>query len=571
MKQIKFIAELQYQHDWPPTLALPATVASQGKIICTMETARPVSSYWTDWGGTYDMPDTSQILLFFDGFLSRVESEADLLNTQKSYYVEGTRVYIHLPRYPWTYSPEHAQTKTVQGYASAPPDGTNPSDDAYMINGVRVHYPVRLRIPSVKNELSDIISGVKLYNTFNFRFANNDGHFDNLQLHRVVGTPARLSKSLSSPTTLGDYKTIRYGYIQDINITTSEMTIEAAEINRTLDDQVCRHFQTREFDERLNLADKRMPIAWGSIKGAKLIKLRDRQYIPCDPDYLEGYSDVYDDKGNIISQTLNDGGNTRSQYEIRDKVIHSTDPQRLPKTCDFTGRSAGDKNKIGRIIVDEIEAKSKIPYTASNWDLTETEEYIAASPQIGLLAEKGKVKDIIVGCLTNDSAFLITKNDGRLTLRGWGLAYPDHEIPSWQITKPPQKSYSDDAFFCSSVRVLYGYRHDSKKYERSILLDQDEEKIYKKWHTRQRREVKTRLIDDPSAEVLANTLLGRFRRRIEVVTVAVGYNTAEINPLDTVSLEMVVNDRRFSSYRRWRVRAVNPAQDILELEAITDK
>jgi len=103
----------------PPTLALPATVAFQGgNIICVMETARPASpywSYWTDWGGTYDMPDTSQILLFFDGFLHRVESAADLLSTHKSYYVEGTRVYIHLPRYPWTYSPEHTQRKPHEG------------------------------------------------------------------------------------------------------------------------------------------------------------------------------------------------------------------------------------------------------------------------------------------------------------------------------------------------------------------------------------------------------------------------------------------------------------------------
>ena len=80
------------------TLALPAAVASQeDKIICVMETARPASSYWLDWGGTYDMPDTSQVLLFFDGFLDRVE---------------GTRVYIHLPRYPWTYSLEHTQRET---------------------------------------------------------------------------------------------------------------------------------------------------------------------------------------------------------------------------------------------------------------------------------------------------------------------------------------------------------------------------------------------------------------------------------------------------------------------------
>jgi len=563
MKQIKFITELQYQPDWPPTLALPATIASQGgNIICVMETARPESSYWTEWGGTYDTPDTSQILLFFDGFLKRVESETDLLSTHKSYYVDGTRVYIHLPRYPWTYSPEHAKTKTVQGYASAPPDSTKPSDDVYMINGVRVHYPVRLRIPSVKNELSDIISGVKLYNTFKLQFTNNDGHFDNIQDHRIIGSPARLRKSLSSPTTLGDYQTIRYGYIQDINITAKEMTIEAAEINRTLEDQICRNFKEGEFDANLKLADKHMPIAWGPIKGAKLIKIRDRQYIPCDPDYLEGYSGVYDDEGNTLSQ---------SQYEIRDKIIHITNPQRLPKTCDFNGKSAGGENRIGRIIVSEIEAKSKIPYTAGNWDTNETDDYILSSAQIGLLAEKGKVKDIIVGCLTNDSAFLITKNDGRLTLRGWNGNYPDHEIPSWQIIKPPQKFYSDDAFFSSSVKVLYDYLHDTKAYEKSILLDQDEEKIYEEWYTKQRREVKTRLVDDQAAEDLANTLLRRFRRRIEVFTVSVGYNTAEINPLDTVNLEMMVNDRRFSSHGCWRVRGVNPAQDILELEAITEE
>ena len=63
-------------------------------------------------------------------------------------------------------------------------------------------------------------------------------------------------------------------------------------------------------------------------------------------------------------------------------------------------------------------------------------------------------------------------------------------------------------------------------------------------------------------------LLGRFRRRNEIFQVAVGYDTSEINPLDTVELDMDVNGRRFSLHKRWRVREVNPAQDTLKLEAI---
>jgi len=565
MKQIKFIAELPHHHEWPPMLAVPAAViASQesDKFICVIKPLHPESSYWINWGGTYDTPKTTQILLFFDGFLSRMTSKTDLLNTNKSYYVDGTQIYMHLLRYPWMYPREHAQTKTIKGYATAPPDGTDPSNDAYMINGVRVHYPVRLRIPSVKNELSDIISGVKLYNTFKLQFTNNDGYFDNLQNHGVIGTPARLKKTLSSPTTFDDYKTIRYGYIQDINISTKEMTIEAAEINKTLEDQVCRHFKEKEFDDRLNLKGKRMPVAWGPIEGAKLIKIEEGQYIPCDPDYLEGYTRIYDDDGNAISP---------SQYVIENKILTITNPQRTPKTCDFNGRSAGDKNKIGRIIVNEIAAKSRIPYTAGQWDIEETDRYIPTSPRLSLLVGKGKVKDLIIGCLSSDSAFLIIKNDGRLTLRSWNREYVTHTIPSWMITKPPQKSYSDDEFFCSSVKVLLGYQNDTKKYKYSFLEDADEEIIYRDWYKKQQREVKTYLYHVRSAVLLAERLLNRFRRRIEVFTVAVGYNTAEINPLDTVEIEMVVNDRRFSSHRRWRVRAVNPAQDILELEAITEE
>ena len=303
--------------------------------------------------------------------------------------------------------------------------------------------------------------------------------------------------------------------------------------------------------------DKSLPVAWGAHKGAKLIRIGTRLYAPCDPEYISQISKVYDRDGNVVPASSLIPGKL---VEINPNASSIT-----PHTCDFDGRR---RDRIGEIIIDEIEAKSRIPYTAGNWDTSESNRYISTSPKVGIVVYRGKVRELIATCLKNDSAFLIIKNDGRFSLRGWDMTYNTHSIPKWRLTKMPRKTHLEETFFTSSVRVHYNYRHDTKKYQSSFLLDTEEEKIYGELHARQRREIKTDLTSEVDAKRIAGVLLGRFRRRNEIFQVAVGYDTSEINPLDTVELDMDVNGRRFSLHKRWRVREVNPAQDTLKLEAI---
>jgi hypothetical protein len=83
-----------------------------------------------------------------------------------------------------------------------------------------------------------------------------------------------------------------------------------------------------------------------------------------------------------------------------------------------------------------------------------------------------------------------------------------------------------------------------------------------------RKEFETYLTTDTDAYNLGEKLSDRFSVLREIVQVGVGYDTSEINLLDTVELELNINGRIFSKYTTWIVKEIDPAQDILVLEPI---
>jgi hypothetical protein len=216
--------------------------------------------------------------------------------------------------------------------------------------------------------------------------------------------------------------------------------------------------------------------------------------------------------------------------------------------------------------VKELEQKAEQKYVEGMWDITEVERYSGLSPFVSFFFSGGNVKKMIEEVLKNDSAFLFTKNDGRLTIRRFGLTYEYHKIPSWMTTQNPSKEFSESRTFMSSVAVQYNRNFESGKSESIFLYDEKETEIFEIYTKRNRITYETNLINLVDAQSLALRLFSRFSRRLESVKLGTGYDCSAINMLDTVELPVVINERSFSSFDVWTVLAVDPAQDKLEIE-----
>jgi hypothetical protein len=564
MGDIRFIAELSQRTFYPPEVAVGAVVSTsqQGKIISMIETGyQATGNYWTDWGGTYDNPETTQLQLYFDLFLTPVGSVSGLLSTENSFYVSGTIIYINTPKFPWRYEDQGTEMLTVEGYSSSVSNPLNQSDINYDVNGINVPYPVRLVVPSstMQNQLSDIINGIVLYSSFKLEFGNEDGRFDNSDDANFFNTPVSLKKTTVENPMISDFKAIRSGLVENVEVTDKSMFVTVADTNRTLDDEVCRIFTIEEFpDAPSDTIDKKIPLLWGSQYNLDLFDVGTDKYVVIDPEILASVDAVYDADGNLLEYIVSNGIITVTSDDGEGGIVEAS-------TADATG---SPDNKIGQIIVSEIQAKSGISYQEGPWDTTETDYYISISSRINLYFDSGKVKDLIKKCLENDSAFLINKNDGRLTLRQWGKLYDDHTIPSWLIMQRPERTNLDPKYYASSVAVEYNYNKGDDKYTSVYLNDLSEKNISGKFRKRQRKTYPTLLTTESDASSLSVRMLGRFGGRPEIWKVAVGYDCSEINPLDTVILTLSYNGRVVSNfYNCFIVRGINPAQDKLTLEA----
>ena len=99
-----------------------------------------------------------------------------------------------------------------------------------MVVNVPVKYPSLLTVPSssLKNALSDIISGIILYKTWNVTLINDDGRFDSEEESSFFNTPARLKKTTVDIPTIDDYQVVRYGFVDNIDNDGNNLTIKVS-------------------------------------------------------------------------------------------------------------------------------------------------------------------------------------------------------------------------------------------------------------------------------------------------------------------------------------------------------
>ena len=149
-------------------------------------------------------------------------------------------------------------------FSTAPRNEDNLSDIYY--GGVRA-IP-RMEIPSLNNAISDAISGVNVYNSFNINIDNSDGFFDGVDILNYFNTPLQISKTSTNAQSIDEFNQIRFGIVQDIKVDFKKIQITAVDQFYLMNKEYCRKFTRDEFpnipDSNLN---ENIPVGWGTLYG----------------------------------------------------------------------------------------------------------------------------------------------------------------------------------------------------------------------------------------------------------------------------------------------------------------
>lgn len=573
---VKYIAELFQTNQWPPKLAIQNSVYAGVSHIFSFSIAPLVTedtdptNYWIVWGGYFDNPYGYGLQVYMDSFLTEVFLPSNLLVIEKSFYIDEINniCYMNIPKNPWRYFSEYASIygNVYSTFTTAPKNESNLSDIFYDI----VKVEPTMEIPSLENGLNECLGGVTTYDSFTISLDNTDGRYDGRDILAYFNTPLQISKSTENPTHISDFDRIRYGLVTDITVDFEKMEIEATDPFYMMTTEYCRKFTTDEFP---NIEDSvvgdDIPVGWGVLEGIEPIEVdKDTadpatwiDYIALDKSHITSVEGVYDEDGNSLSHTFYPAtGIIRvTSVDGDGKVIEA-------EYMNVTGKT--DCN-IGEIITEILAQNENLTYIEGIWDVTETDAYIAYAPDLSYYFDGGTTKDIIEDVLKNDIAFLIRKNDGRLTIRRWGETYINHQLESWVTTQKPTKNFEDATeYFCSTARVKYKPFYIDDIFQNSYTNDENERDIYARYRRSYTAEFETNLTTATDAEDLADRIMARFGDVRETVEVGLGVNTFDVDLLDTVDIELTVNDREFSKYSRWIVKKCDPGQDVLTMEGI---
>jgi hypothetical protein len=377
---------------------------------------------------------------------------------------------------------------------------------------------------------------------------NDDGYFDDLEVTNFFNSPSYIRKTWKENPRVEDFITIRYGMVETIKVNSNSMIVSCADLFRTLEEPVSVIVKDK-FSMAVKNIDEDLPVIYGTVT-IPLIEINDLQYVA--GENITGLSAVYDKDGNkILNPDFTDG------------IITTTSEA---KYAIVTGNP---DNRIGYIIKDIIEKKANIQYIDSFWDKAETDLYINNSPVINIAFTGGSVRDAVKNALLSDTVFLIQKNNGKFTLRQWNETYNSFNMKNWEITQFPAKNYADaQKGYFSSCIIKYNYNFSDKTYNDTLLYRDNEDKAEEMYSKLVRKEFNTYLTNETDAYNLAEKLSDRFSILRETIQVGLGHDTSEINLLDTVEIELIINERKFSKYTAWIVKEIDPAQDILTLEPI---
>ena len=572
---VKYIAELFQEGQWSPRLAIADGVYSREDNIYAFSIASLITeetdptNYWILWGGTFDNPTGFGLQVYMNQFLTEVFLSANLLSTDNSFYIDQINniCYINIPRKPWQYFQAYTSVygNFLSTFSTAPKNANNPSDIMY--GGVRTE--PRMDTPRLENGLSEVLSGVNMYNTFEITVANNDGKYDGLDITSYFNTPLQVSKSNAKITdSIEDFNTVRKGIVSNIDVDFEKMVIEATDQLYTLTTDYNPKYTKAEFESIADgTVNKDINVGWGIIKGVEPEEVNKDtsdpatwiDYIALDKDYITSVQGVYDEDGTSLTHSLN-----TTTGIIR---VTSVDGDGKVIEAEYMNVTGKTDCSIMEGITFALDENENIAYTEGIWDVTETDAYDVICPDVGVLFEGGTTRELVIKFLKNDLAFLIQKNDGRLSLRRWGEEYDTHYISNEWTTQEPSKNFEvAKKYYCNSCKVQYDRFQKEDSWQMSYLEDTDSKTIFEQYRLEYLAEFETELTTEADAKDLAERIMERFGEVRETLKVGMGVDTFEINPLDTVVFEANINGRAFSEFSRWIVKQCDPGQDTLEME-----
>ena len=523
-----------------------------------------VKNYWTEiFGATYVNINQANVQIFFKSFLTQVESIQRLMTEINSFFVDfvAEKFYININLYWWRRISglSYIYTSDTGIYTSAPKDHSNNSDNSYISGATTQNAKVIFKIPSLNQALPNIISGFSLYNDYSVQLDNTNGYWDNASITRFFNTPAIISKSIKkSVSKINDFNIIRKGVVKNIDVNLEEARLTIADNSYSFSTSFCKTFY--EYKNIMNITedilDQDIPAGFGFLRNVPLIEINDNdEYVALDKDFISEVTAVYDKDLNSITFTYNHANGVIKSTQLDDKnnIIQ-------PDMCDI---ECSGSAKIADIIKYVLVNNESISFIEENFDIDEWQAYTDYCSEIALFIESKTTNEIINDCLKNDNAYLIQKNDGRLTLRLFGHKYNTFIIPEWTITSIADKSYADASNnYCSSVQINYDYNVDKDTTTKAYINDSLEDSRIKQYKKSAKAIFETKLMTVNAAEKLSNILLHRFGYLKETVKLSLGVDTFNINLLDLISIKVKSNNRIFSNSKVWivlriRIRAAS--------------
>jgi hypothetical protein len=572
-QNVKYIAELFQSNQWSPTVAIAPNNFSRQNNIFSFSIAPLITdsgNYWITWGGYFDNVVGTGVQVYMDKFLTEVFLESNLEVTENSFYIDITNniCYMNTDKNPWQYYTAYASVygNPLSTFSTAPRNEDNLSDIYY--GGVRA-IP-RMEIPSLNNAISDAISGVNVYNSFNINIDNRDGFFDGVDILNYFNTPLQISKTSTNAQSIDEFNQIRFGIVQDIKVDFKKIQITAVDQFYLMNKEYCRKFTTDEFpnisDSNLN---ENIPVGWGTLYGIEPIEVdKDTadpatwiDYIALDKSHITSVQGVFDKDGNSLTHSFN-----ATTGVIR---VTSVDGDGEVIEAEYMNVTGKTDCSIGEIIIEALAQNENIQYIEGIWDLTETDDYLSYCADIGFYFDGGTTKELIEGVLKNDIAFLIQKNNKLLTIRQWGKTYDEHYFESWLATQAPKKNFNDATkYYCSSAKINYCKNWVNDDFDCNYLNNSSELDLFGRWRKSFLAEFETDLIAEADAIDLSDRIIERFGNVRETIEVGLGADTFEINLLDTVIFEPTINDREFSQWSQWIVKECDPGQDVIKMEGL---
>jgi len=551
---IRFLAEISKR--FSSTInATPYNNISRQYNIYYLDIRRyPKSSYWTEWGGFYDNFTGTQLELYFTQFLYKVDSIEDVFNTSFSLYITNDYlVLFNIPKHPWLYASNETEISFVIPFLSTALDPKNPSN--IILRDVLAE--VFLINPNFLVRISDNISDIVLNQGFSISFANNNGYFDDCDTWNLFNTPIHLKKSIAKKPNYNDFKTIKYGLVENTITDLNLFKLEIADRLRSMDNPVCDLILKDNFPINFILdndaINKNIPIVYGTKK-IRLQKLNNLTYLAAE--YVSSVTAVYNVDGLPMPYSFNQTTGLITVHDEDTKAEYAL----------ITGYT---DNQLGIIIIDLICRKGNMVFSNANFNLEEVERYINISPRVNISIDQGNVKSVIQNILKNDMAFLIQQNDGRFTIRRYAETYTIHNIESWTITKVPEKSWGRaQENYHSSCIINYNFI-DTETYS-SLLYNERERASEEKYRRLVTKTFDTDLVLENEARELAKLLSSRYTTLRHTLKLPVGVDTSGYELMDTVTTNVKVNKRQFIKKQKYMIKEVNPAQDILILEELPD-